>query len=419
MTPARRHHPRCKLAAFTVLAMTTQTAPAWAADDEVEIPLVPRQKTEITLVPLAGGDSDIGIGGGALSSIARLDKDYKPFIWRLESVAFISFKPTPGGGVEVPFQDYFLKWTVPHLVRNKLRFELRPSFTWLSTMKYFGLGNDSKMDTLASKYNEFGRINPALRSSMRVTLHNNWSLITGATYTQNWLNVEQDSKLAEDMRSGSAAVKNLLGTARTHGVLQFEYGVIYDRRDNEVSTTRGMFHQASVRLSPGGEGLFLPYQYGEGNLTMRVFIPLGTPRLVLAMRGVVDLLFGNAPFYELARYEDTNAIGGGNGVRGVPAQRYYGKAKVFGNVEVRAQIVEARISNKMYKVGVVGFFDAGRVWADYEARPELDGVGLGIKYGVGGGFRIQSGESFVLRADIAWSPDARPIGAYFGAGQMF
>jgi len=25
----------------------------------------------------------------------------------------------------------------------------------------------------------------------------------------------------------------------------------------------------------------------------------------------------------------------------------------------------------------------------------------------------------VVRADIAWSPDARPVGAYVGAGQMF
>lgn len=31
----------------------------------------------------------------------------------------------------------------------------------------------------------------------------------------------------------------------------------------------------------------------------------------------------------------------------------------------------------------------------------------------GCGERLRSGQAFVMRADIAWSPDARPIGGYF------
>ena len=407
-----------------VLLLSLVSARARADDDEVQIPMVPDQKTETTILPLAGGDSDIGIGGGFLSSIARLDKDFKPYRWRLESVALITFKNSPTGGLDIPFQDYFLKLTVPHLVPNRLRFELRPSFNWLSTIKYYGLGNDSKFgaqdSNLASpRYYEYGRINPAIRSSARLAVDRGVSLLVGVAYTQNWLEVPANSKLADDIRTGSGAVKSLLGDTRPHGVLQFEYGVSLDRRDNEISTKRGMFHEATVRLSPGGTGLFLPYQYGEANLNMRFFVPLGTPRLVLAARGVADFLFGQAPFYELTRFEDTNAIGGGTGVRGVPAQRYYGKVKVFGNLELRTELVDFRLSNKVYKFGVVGLFDAGRLWADYKSHPELDGTGLGLKYGVGGGLRLQSGDSFILRADVAWSPDARPIGAYFGAGQMF
>ena len=405
-------------------SLVTVRAQADVDDDEVQIPMVPDQKTETTILPLAGGDSDIGIGGGFLSSVARLDKAYKPYIWRVESVALITFKNSPTGGIDIPFQDYFVKLTVPHLVANRLRFELRPSFNWLATIKYYGLGNDSKFqpqpsDQQSPRFYEYGRINPAIRSSVRLAVSRGISLLVGAAYTQNWLEVPADSKLADDMRNGSAAVKSILGDARPHGVLQFEYGVSLDRRDNEISTKRGMFHEATVRLSPGGSGLFLPYRYGEANLNMRFFVPLGTPRLVLAARGVVDLLFGQAPFYELTRFEDSNAIGGGNGVRGVPAQRYYGKAKVFGNLELRTELFDFRLSNKVYKFGVVGLFDAGRLWADYQSRPELDGTGVGLKYGVGGGLRLQSGDSFILRADVAWSPDARPVGAYFGAGQMF
>jgi hypothetical protein len=68
---------------------------------------------------------------------------------------------------------------------------------------------------------------------------------------------------------------------------------------------------------------------------------------------------------------------------------------------------------------VTAFLDGGRVWADTRPAPELDGATAGLKYGVGGGLRVQKGETFVLRADLAWSPDARPIGAYLLAGQLF
>ena len=251
-------------ALLVVGSLVGARAQAATGDDEVEIPMVPDQKTETTILPLAGGDSDIGIGGGFLSSVARLDKDYKPYVWRVESVALITFKNSPTGGIDIPFQDYFLKLTMPHLVPNRLRFELRPSFNWLSTIKYYGLGNNSSFqpqpsDQQSPRFYEYGRINPAIRSSVRLAVTRGVSLLVGAAYTQNWLEVPSDSKLADDMRNGSAAVKSLLGDTRPHGVLQFEYGVSLDRRDNEISTKRGMFHEATVRLSPGGSGLFLPY----------------------------------------------------------------------------------------------------------------------------------------------------------------
>jgi outer membrane translocation and assembly module TamA len=104
---------------------------------------------------------------------------------------------------------------------------------------------------------------------------------------------------------------------------------------------------------------------------------------------------------------------------GSPAQRYAGKVKAFGTTEVRTDIVSFHALGKPLLFGLVAFVDAGRVWADVTPHPDLDGSGLGLKYGVGGGARLQSGETFVLRGDVAWSPDARPIGGYFAVGQVF
>jgi outer membrane translocation and assembly module TamA len=106
-------------------------------------------------------------------------------------------------------------------------------------------------------------------------------------------------------------------------------------------------------------------------------------------------------------------------VRGVPAGLFWGKAKLFGNVELRAEVLEFHAFGNALLFGLVAFLDAGRLWADFSAQPALDGDGLGLHYGAGGGLRLQSGSAFVLRADVAWSPDARPIGGYFSAGQLF
>ena len=173
-----------------------------------------------------------------------------------------------------------------------------------------------------------------------------------------------------------------------------------------------------MKLSPGGTADF-PYRYGQTTAILRAYFPIGSDRVTLAARVVGDLLFGNVPFVELPRFENTYALGGGNGVRGVPAQRYYGKVKAFGNVELRARIVPIRLFGKQMNLGAVCFFDGGRLWADTRPHPDLDGVGAGLKYGVGGGLRISSGTAFVLRADVAWSPDASPIGGYVAAGETF
>jgi hypothetical protein len=106
-------------------------------------------------------------------------------------------------------------------------------------------------------------------------------------------------------------------------------------------------------------------------------------------------------------------------VRGIPSDRYHGKRKLFGNLEARSSLWSFFVRGSPYTLGVTAFIDGGRLWADTRPAPELDGSGLGLKYGLGGGLRLRKGETFVLRADLAWSPDARPFGFYFLAGHMF
>jgi outer membrane protein assembly factor BamA len=224
--------------------------------------------------------------------------------------------------------------------------------------------------------------------------------------------------LAEDLASPDPELQKLLGPTTSHAVDVFDYAFVYDTRDDEHEPRKGQYHEASVRYSPGGTSFF-PYRYEQLNVTTRFYATIPGDFLTFSARVVGDLQFDDPPFYELARFQDSYALGGSKGVRGVPAQRYYGKAKVFGNFEVRARLFEFKLFGKPMKFGLAGFFDAGRVWTDLHSHPELDGTGFGLKYGTGGGIRLQQGKTFVVRFDVAWSPDATPIGAYFGIGEIF
>ena len=376
---------------------------------------------ELNIVPVLGGSTDLGFGGGYFAGLARVKQGVVPFLWNIDSSALITFKYSAHAGFSSPYQDLYVRLTIPRLFGSPLRLEVRPSYTWES-IDYFGMGNASSRtaadDNPNPDYSKYQRGHPQFDVDVRTRIVDHLAGRVGFRYIYNALRVPEDSQLAEDRRNGSAEVKQLIGDTESHSVVLFKYGLQFDTRDNETSSHTGTFDSVDVKLSPGGTEAF-PYRYGEATLNLRAFLPLGTERLTLALRAVGDWMFGNVPFYELARFDDTYAIGGGLGVRGVPAQRYYGKLKAFGNIELRLELATFRALGKSLRLGVVPFFDAGRVWADSKPQPELDGQGLGLKYGAGGGLRLQSGSSFVLRLDVAASPDASPVSGYFSAGQMF
>jgi hypothetical protein len=380
----------------------------------------PAEKGEFNFFPIVGGDSDVGFGAGEVSNWARVNPATKQFSRRLENAAFITFKDRDGSLI-VPFLDVYLLLTLPRIgPEGRFRLEVRPSYTDERTLGYEGIGNASQRPAGFSDARlSYRRTHPTLAVDVRARLWGHLFATTSSAFTYSWLDVPADSFLVLDRQNGSPEVRHLLGTWDPHAVWLFGAGVEYDTRDNETVTTRGQFHSASLRGSPTF-GDWAPYSYAQANVTLR-FYTQPVPRwLSISWRLVGDALLGDPPFYELARFDDTPAIGGGKALRGVPAQRYHGKVKAFGNLEARTELWPFTIKGKRLVLGAATFFDAGRTWTELLQRePTLDGTGVGLKYGLGAGLRLQEGDTFVVRADLAWSPDARPIGGYFAAGEIF
>ena len=409
----------------TAVALLSFASPARALDplnsrERTEGEKPPQGHDELTVVPVVGGSSDIGVGGGFFAGLTRNKQGYDPFVWHIEAAGFLS-GAVDASGVRFPYADLYSKLTVTRFLGGPLQLEVRPSITDELALYYYGLGNASSATPPSGRTNgyfEYARAHPELLTDLRFKIVDHVAGKVGLRYIETWYQIPSDSKLAADLESGSPEVKKLLGPTGAQGDALFRYGLEVDTRDNQVSPHSGTFDEASFNLSPGGTR-DLPFRYGEASLNLRGYVPLGSPRFTLALRAIGQVLFGDVPFYELSRAVDTFAIGGSNGVRGVPAQRYYGKVKAFGNVELRGKLVDFHLFGKPFSLGGATFFDAGRVWADTSPHPELDGRSFGLKYGIGAGLRLYSGTAFVLRGDLAWSPDAMPIGGYLVAGESF
>ncbi len=379
-----------------------------------------KSDTEFTALPVVGGDSDVGIGGGVITSLARLEPDLDPYLWRVEAVGMLTVKPNDGN-YDIRYVDTYLMLSLPHIIRDRLGLSFRVSYTKESDLSYYGLGNASVIEAGRDEndpYYSFDWTHPKLEAFIEYKIWKGLELLAGAAYTHSVLDVPPDGKLAEDSGSADDDIRQRTRIVPEYGVAVGSVGLNWDTRDDEVAPERGHYHAVRLDLAPG-YGQKLPFTWARGNLVLRQYVPLISQRLTLAARVMADVLFGDPPFYELARFDNTFAIGGGRGVRGIPAPRYYGMLKFLGNFELRLKVFTFDLFDKPHEIGLVGFTDMGRVVADWNSLSELDGSGLGVKVAYGGGLRVRAGQSFVLRLDVAGSKQEGSISAYLAAGHLF
>lgn len=431
------------------LVFAALSAPFGARGDDAapaDPPLDPN-RWEPGALPALAYDSDVGFGFGAVGTLARFEEGYNPYRFRGELQLFVSIRRDESGRFQVPQQDHYFKTDLPGLWGNRLRLSARLGFREYSNMGYYGLGaaservefaaDELEQSEVARRFHQYkrryphaeiaGRINllelPASRGKRRL------ELLLGATGGYNWLtlypgsNLERDVALRDGDGADQAAMRGLLFGTDDHGSLALSTGLLWDSRDHEAAPTRGSFTELSMQVSPGvDDGL----GYGRFYFGTSWYAPLVPEHLVVATRGLVDWLEGRPAVYELARFgvlSPGDGPGGSGSVRGVLRHRYHGKIKTIGNLELRGQFPWFSIAGERFRIGLVTFVDAGRVWVD--ATPveiggrALDGPFEPFDVGTGGGARIQWGETFVLRIDGAYSPTDGTTGFYVDLGHVF
>jgi hypothetical protein len=372
--------------------------------------------------PIIAGNVDVGFMFGGTAGLTKFQKDYTPYRWKGALSVATSIK-RGFDSVVWPVNFGILAFDIPGLVNGRLRLFPKVEFLRVINAGYFGFGNESTGmqplpgNTPKENYyrNQYGIMVVKARLNARIGLVHKLYILTGASFRYVMPTVYEGSALAEDAQKENANGNPLINGTSDQAIAGLHLGLGFDTRDNSMNPQRGMFHELVFTGYPGRPGADNFPLFGSLAVNTRFFFPLVGEYLVLALRLRTDLFFGNAPFYDL----DLGAI------RGVPLRRYHGLIHLLGNLEFRSIFFRFKFNKQQFGLGAAVFVDSGRVWAGYRSDSELDGSGLGLKYGVGGGLRFLMGMGMVMRFDVAYSPAMvdldpdMPVGIYVQFGQFF
>lgn len=350
-------------------------------------------------LPLVTYNSDTGLAYGAATQIQGAG-GADPYRFQVAA----QFLRSTGG-----LSAHYLRYDVPRLLGTQIRMWSRIEFHREVYAPYYGPGNQSSA-SVAAHPGLFGahpftydRTVPTARLGFGFPLAERVHLVAFMGYTHVGVHPYAGSLLALQRPSGFEGGDDLQASA----------GAYYDGRDLEAVPTRGSVVEVGAR----GASRYALSDSTYAGATARVlhFVPVH-PRAVLAFRVEGDFLSHAAPFWLLQTFGATDTIegvGGQYSARGIPQNRYIGRAKVVTSAELRLRLFERPLRGEDVSFGVVGFLDAGRVW-QLEGD---DGPLWTIHPGYGGGVRLWR-RSLVLRMDLASSPD-RPFSLYFVFGHFF
>lgn len=196
-------------------------------------------------------------------------------------------------------------------------------------------------------------------------------------------------------------------TGKTDGYLStVELGLMLDKRDNEPAPTEGYWLEASAR---GGTFLIgSAWEYFGVNAAARFYFPFDKVRkFVFASQTTGDLIFGDLPHDAMSRLggsqalNNYTAIGGQNIGRGIREQGYVGRIKFIEQAEFRYTFWSFNLFKQNFDLNAALMTDLALTsWDFANFSKEMRNLYAGF----GPGLRVYWNKTFVIRADLGFSP---------------
>jgi hypothetical protein len=268
---------------------------------------------------------------------------------------------------------------------------------------YFGLGNDTQFDKNAStdempfpyrmrrtRYRVLAEVTRQIKGPFQV------ALLTGYTRAR-FTSLPGSSAFKTDFPSGDFTQHDVSG----------RLALIYDTRDNEYNTHQGLLLEAGTQAGTGGNGYTRQYAILRGYLQVREGTVLAARLAGAGMGGTSSL---DARFTLPGWEKEVPVLGGQYSHRGLDYGRLTGRGVLFGNFEVRHDVLPF---GDLGAITLVAFLDAGRVF-------EQEGFKLttkDMKVGGGGAIALRILRSTILEFNFGTGPDGFNFSV--GNGWMF
>ena len=183
--------------------------------------------------------------------------------------------------------------------------------------------------------------------------------------------------------------------------------LVYDTRDIEYNTHQGLLLEAGAQAGTGGNGYTRLYTVLRGYLSPREGTVIAAR---LAASGIGGSPTLNARYIIPAWEDQIPVLGGQYSHRSFDTGRFAGKDVLFGNLEVRHDLLSL---GDLGAITLLGFLDAGRVFEQESFKLTTNGV----KVGGGGGLGVRILRSTILTFNFAGGPDGFNFSV--GSGWMF
>lgn len=183
--------------------------------------------------------------------------------------------------------------------------------------------------------------------------------------------------------------------------------LVYDTRDNEYNTHQGLLLEAGGQVGSGGDGYTRLYTVLRGYLTLREGTVVAARFAASGMGGTPPL---DARFMIPGWEKEIPVLGGQYSHRSLDTGRLAGRHVIFGNLEVRHDLLAF---GDLGAITLLGFVDAGRVFEGENFKLTTDN----LKVGGGGGVALRILRSTIFTFNFAGGPDG--FNYSVGSGWMF
>ncbi|RNC82994.1 MAG: hypothetical protein ED557_09735 [Balneola sp.] len=270
--------------------------------------------------------------------------------------------------------------------------ELESAFLFPKSFRnFFGLGNETELQDREQNFYRARLTRYTFSPSLTTNINQTLSVTVGNTFSITQVDDNRD----ED---NVVSLPELGFTNKTFKDQWYNTSFIHASVtdiDTPLNPTQGYKLNLSADLNLGIHNS--PQSFTRLTSELRMYFPISfSPQLTLAHRSGGAHNIGSFPFYE------ANGIGGTTSVRGFRGNRFSGRSSMYNNTELRFELFDFYQYLLGGKVGILAFFDNGRVWADNESSGKWH-------QGYGGGVWFNVFDAFVLNSSLGQSVE----GSYF------